>query len=162
MSTAEAMTNLTDLATVSKELNAKSNQANQILMDLEKKLVAMNLGVEAWLSKDPLQSEPSVEDWEDGNGEWKESKFRTDEVLGFGRLGDRFCLLVKKVTYEEDFLHGGWKVKEEKEPSHLLQASRQLRIEALSKIEPLLDRLVKEAKRIVGLIDQGRKTVDNL
>jgi hypothetical protein len=158
-----AMANLNDLAKVSKEINKRSDEVNQILKDLEKKLVAMNLGVEAWLLNQPLKSQLTVRPYEDRNGEEQDERFCIEEVLGFGCWGDRYALLVKQMTYEEDFqTRKLTKLKDEEDPRLLLQSSRDLRIEALNHIEALLDELVREARRIVQAIEKGRKTVDNL
>jgi hypothetical protein len=64
-------------------------------------------------------------------------------VLGFGRLGDRYALLVKQVTFEENpNTRQLTEVKDEEDPRLLLQASRELRIEAMNHIDALFDELV--------------------
>lgn len=168
MSTAEAaMAKFEDLAKVSKQINQRSDEANQILKELEQKLVAMNLGVEAWITKYPLTSIESTVEMEDKRDyELYDERHRTDEVLGFGYFGDRQMLLVKESFYSESphqlTQYGNWRLDRETEAKPLLQASRQLRIEALGNIEHLIDAVLVEAKKVIEAIDKGRKTVDNL
>jgi len=69
---------------------------NKILLDREKKLQALNLGLEAWgdaigMSSDALVTKRNEEDGSVVN-----------EVLGFDRHGDRYALLFKIVTWTED------------------------------------------------------------
>lgn len=159
MSTAKAeMSKLADLAKVSKELNAKSDEVNQILQDLEKKLVAFNFGVESWVSDSLVEQHGRNEDG---------TRWSRETELGFGRYGDRPQLLVREVSYigEEDQPGSGyviWDVTQESQPRPLLQAPRDLRIRALNRIENLIDTLIGQSKRIMSTIDEGRKTVDNL
>jgi hypothetical protein len=90
------MATLDNLSKLSQELNAKSNEINKILLDLEKKLQALNLGLEAWgdaigMSSDALVTKRNEEDGSVVN-----------EVLGFDRHGDRYALLFKIETWTED------------------------------------------------------------
>ena len=163
MNLAEAsMTNLADLPKLSKQVNEQSDQVNQVLQDLEKKLVAMNLGVETWVQPEVTSGNAlNVKLFTDGGGHWSE-----DQILGFGRFGDRSMLLVKTLTfqkrYEEDDQEGYWDYHSESAPRPLLQASREIRIKALDKIEDLLDALRKEAEAVLESIKKGRKTVHKL
>lgn len=163
MGTAEAaMANLNDLAKVSKELNAKSNEVNKILQDLEKKLVAMNLGIEVWIPDSPLSSEKKTEEEENQDGDVIGShRVSVDEVLGF----DGRRLVHKTVYYREDPAinwQKTWQVEQELSSQPLLQASRDLRIEAMNHIEPLINALIEKGKRMIKGIEQGRNIVNNL
>jgi len=42
------MSNLDDLAKISKQINERSDQVNQDLQEFEKELEVLRLGVEAW------------------------------------------------------------------------------------------------------------------
>lgn len=159
MSTAEAtVVNLADLTNVSKKLNAKSNEVNQTLQDLEKKLVAMHLGITAWMPQSiPLTCTEEVQG---------DVRFSYDTLLGFGRHGNREMLLVKKLRYcERRDVDGGWgdcEFEHESAPVPLLQASRQIRIAALGQIEQLIVVLKAEGLSVINAIEKGRQTVDNL
>ncbi len=156
MNLAEAsMTNLADLTELSKQVNEQSDQVNQVLQDLEKKLVAMNLGVEAWV-RVPLDSNPYL---------LNTVRNRIDKVLGFGRHGDRYALLVRTVTsvrrYHDETGEWVWDCQEAKQRP-LLQASRELRVKALVQTELLLDVIAREAQSVLEAIQKGRKAVDNI
>lgn len=156
------MANLADLAKVSKELNAKSNEVNQILQDLEKKLVAMNLGIEVWIPDSPLSSEEKTVEERNRDLEVIESyRVSHDEVLGF----DGRRLMVKTVHYREDpeiDWEKRWRVEQEGGIQPLLQAPRNLRIEAMNHIEPLINALIEKGKRVIKGIEEGRDTVNKL
>ena len=162
MGSAEAvMADLSSLTKLSKTLNEKSNQSNKLLQDLERKLVAMNLGVEVWLMNSPLTSLiTTVSDDSDDEitREWKHS---TDEVLGFGRFGDKQALLVKTIEYDANH-NGGWDIAHQGRPQLLLSASRELRVKALEKVKLLLDELEDEAKKIIESIQEGKSIIDKL
>jgi hypothetical protein len=156
MPTVETMATLDNLSKLSQELNAKSNEINKILLDLEKKLQALNLGLEAWgdaigMSSDALVTKRNEEDGSVVN-----------EVLGFGRHGDRYALLVKTETWTEDEGHEIVSWESEGEPRLLLQTSREVRIKALSLIDQLLAALEEEARTVIKAIEDGRKAVDGI
>lgn len=164
MTVETAMANLQDLANLSKALNQQSNQVNQILQDLEKKLQGMNLGVEAWAEDDPLEESPYTFIPQDSDREYKYLK---SAILGFSRHGgDEFVLTVKICRYQHDGLNAygqdNWKEIDTETVRPLLQASRELRVKALDKIESLLDVLTREAQSVIAAIEKGRKTVDKL
>lgn len=153
-----AMANLADLSKLSKKLNAQSDEVNKILQDLEKKLVAMNLGISAWMPQSiTLDSSQEIEG---------KLRFSYDSILGFGRYGNRDMLLVKKLRYcerrDENGEWGDCEVEQESTPVPLLQASREIRIAALGQIEKLIGVLEYESVRVIEAIEEGRKTVDNL
>ena len=165
MSTAEAaMANLADLTKLSIAINQKSNEVNQILQDLEKKLLTMNLGVEAWVPNFPLASVQETVTEENSYGDEYERLYSREEVLGFGLHGARYMLLVKEMHYSAQPAMGNedWRLDREGRPRPLLQASRELRIAALERIERLIDALLAEAQKIISAIEKGRQTVDKL
>lgn len=156
MLTAEAMSNLSDLSKLSKTLNEESNKVNEILLEFEQKLVAMNIGVEAWVE---LTSEPYVE------GDEGSIQCSSDIVLGFGQRADDHQLLIKTIDYVEEVGNYGqyhWKKRQEYGIKPLLKASREIRVKALEKLKELLDALMAEGNNVLKAIEKGRKTVDNL
>lgn len=163
MSTVEtAMANLRDLANISQQLNAKSNHVNQILQEFEAKLSEMNLGVEVWLEDDPISEAPSNFYDQDRD---KEIRRKTDTVLGFGKYGDRFLLLVKGVEYDyagRDVYGDKWQKLDDGKRKPLLQAPREIRIKAMEKVEALIEAMQNEGKRLIASIEKGEHAVKNL
>ena len=84
-----------------------------------------------------------------------------DEVLGF----DGRRLMVKTVYYREDpeiTWQKVWRVEREGSIQPLLQASRDLRIEAMNHIEPLINALIEKGKQMTKGLEKRRNTVNNI
>ncbi len=160
MLTAEAMSSLSDLSKLSKALNDESNKVNEILLDFEKKLVAMNLGVGAWVTlKEESYTEPVQE------GDDREVRRLKVTELGFGEWAGGYQLLVRFIDYTESVTSYGnpdWDKGDVYGTRPILGASREIRVIALENLENLLDALMAEANRVLKAIEKGRKIVDNL
>lgn len=157
---AEAMSSLSDLSKLSKSLNDESNKVNEVLLDFEEKLVAMNLGVEAWVT---LTEEPYTEELQEGDD--RQVKCLKETELGFGEYCGSYQLLIRYLDYVEDVTQYGnprWEKREEYGKSPIRAVSRQVRVSALENLEKLLDALMVEANRVLKAIERGRKVVDNL
>ncbi len=160
MLTAEAMANLSDLSKLSKALNDESNKVNEILLDFEKKLVAMNLGVEAWVT---LKEESYSEEIQEGDD--RQVKCLKVTQLGFGEWSGEYQLLIKFIDFMETVTPYGnpdWDTRQEYGKRPIRGASREIRVMALENLENLLDALMAEANRVLSAIKKGRKIVDNL
>ena len=146
-----AMANLADLSKLSKKLNAQSDEVNKILQDLEKKLVAMNLGISAWMPQSiTLDSSQEIE-----------GKLRFS--LNHSRLRtiwQSHMLLVKKLRYcERRDENGEWDCEVEQNPCSIASGVTKIRIAALGQIK-LIGVLEYESVRVIEAIEEGRKTVD--
>jgi hypothetical protein len=130
---------------------------NELLKEFEQKLYAMNLGVEVWAYDDPLTTSPTS--FYDGikDQEYRESH---DMVLGWGRLGEKFGLLVLSVKYRWEL--GKWVMIDENPRTPLLQAPREIRIAALGKIEALISALRERAQELVNSIKTAQQTIEKL
>jgi len=99
---------LKDLADLSQRLNASTDQLNTELKTIEDRVNAVSLGVEAWVTKSPLQEEFS--------NEWAalasnalvasttlggHTRSRTATELGYARFPDGWKLAVRTVTYPQ-------------------------------------------------------------
>ena len=79
------MAPLPELSAISNTLNDESNRVNALLNEFERKLCALNLGVEAWVTDQTLKDRRVVETYEKyGEGELYRSY---DQQLGFGQIG---------------------------------------------------------------------------
>ncbi len=138
---------LKELSRLSITLNSKSDQINQIISGFEEKLVILNLGIECWL--DSPRHRLSSSTYKDRN----ETKYRDDVVLGFCRIGDHWRLAFKKVTssilWSDDDRDWYDELEEESNPSPLLKASRELRVEALREMDNLFGGIKKEAEAFI-------------
>ncbi len=157
--TTPVMANLEELSSKLKALNQESDQVNKILLDFEAKINAMNPGLEAWVvdGSKVLNSR---------NYKENKKRYSLDTHLGFGKHGDKYCLLFKEITYvwEPNLLTGGsdWEQIDENLPRPLLQAPRDFRIKALELMEDLIDAIKDKAEKTLGSIEKGREVVDNL
>lgn len=159
MSTAEAaMANLSELSQLSKTLNEQSNQVNELLQNVERKLVEMNLGVEGWVV---IGSDRYTEtDLHENSIYWC-----AESQIGFSQWHDQWKLMFKRVHFERSFdIHGreDWVQRSEDSLRPLLQASRALRLEAMGHLEELFDALADEAKRVLQGIEKGQKSYRKL
>ncbi len=151
------MSNLAVLTGLSKNLNRQSNQVNDLLKEFEQKLYALNLGVEEWAYDDPLATTPT--NFYDGEKD-REYRESYDVVLGWGRMGERYGLLIQSVTYrwEQD----EWVMINEGPRTPLLQASREVRIAALEKVDSLIKALTERVKRVVESITVAERAIEKL
>ncbi len=182
---ADAPTRLDDLAALSKKLNEESNQINTILANFEKRLGEMNLGIEAWVRPWGFLGvhSPGL-----GQGHWTAltidfstqddgEELMNCEVLGYGvplemhasnpkGKESRYSLLVRKELYykelSEDDSEPSWVFQGTDSTIPLLQASRELRLAALERLEYLVEALEIESQRLLSTIEKGRKIVEQL
>lgn len=157
MSTAEAMANLSELSSLSRTLNEKSNRLNELLRDIEKKFVEMNLGVEAWVT---IKDQPYIEENDDSPSNWS-----VETQIGFADWNGIHKLLVRRVHFQEisdNYGNAEWKERSQDGCQPLLQASRAIRLEAMARLDNLLDALVEGTKRVLAGYDKGEQTYKNL
>jgi hypothetical protein len=149
-----------------------SNQVNELIKELEQKLSAMNLGVEAWVYHDPLTRSYSLAKATDQNAKLlppefgmvgfdKPCKEYNDVVLGWEDTGEKYALTVRTVTYE---WHGEWirKDEERRTSTLLLRASAQMRLDALTRFDALVSVLTERANQVIVSIKIARQTTDRL
>src|SRR5712692_6624421 len=95
------MAPLPELSAISKTLNDESNRVNALLLEFERKLCALNLGLEAWVTDQALTDRRLIETYEKYTGDQEGELYRSyDQQLGFGQIGDRWALVVRTVTFE--------------------------------------------------------------
>lgn len=152
-----SIASLSELAAISKTLNDESNRVNTLLNELERKLRALNLGVEAWAYQEPLSVSPSTFFDPDTEKGYEESR---ELVLGWTSVGEKGGLAVRTVSYIRE--EGEWIRKDEGPLTPLLQASRSTRIAALEKTDVLIEALTLRARQVVASIEKAAQAIDKL
>lgn len=127
------------------ELSSASDIANQALADAEKRLVALNVGIEIWYPK-PLGCADAV----GGTGP-SETIAEVIDVLGFARAEGKWCLAVKQVRRVSGFFDGDTNCPYTNEflvtsPAPLLKQSRSLRINALEALPEFLSQITEHVR----------------
>jgi hypothetical protein len=144
MGLAPVRRHLANLATVSQQLNETTDLFTHELKIIEAELSKLALGVEVTLP-DPLTESPFEEYEGPENPPW-DAPF-----LGYGRWGRHWKIKVRTFRLQE----GEDSFLVEEKP--LLEASRDLRMVAATKLEPLLELIGVEAKK---KLDELREVVD--
>jgi len=119
------------LEDLSAKLNTASDTISETLKRVEAKLAALRLGVEVWLSLEPLNTTPLT----DSQGQLQET---ISTYLGYAKVNGTWHIAVK--NDEGDVLGGDNKVW----PIH--QAPRDERIAALKRIPFLISAIEKKAE----------------
>ena len=171
---------LKDLSDLSARLNASTDELNQHLKTIEDRLNDLSLGVEAWVTRNPLQQEFS--------SEWaaltrnavlsaplgQPVRERTASELGYARFPDGWRLAVRTVNYRQTKAHAGsarWEdptdrdenaVEVSRDAKPLLRASRTIRILAVDRIPALIEALYITASGIVDAVEKARQIADSL
>jgi len=156
------MAPLPELSAISKTLNDESNRVNALLNEFERKLCALNLGVEAWVTDQALTDRRVIETFEKYSGEEGELYRSYDRQLGFGQIDDRWALVVRTVTFERPSMGSDWVMLSEGRPTALLQAARPIRVAALKTLDALVETLTEEAKQVVQSIKAAEQTIEKL
>jgi len=168
---------LKDLANLSERLNASTDQLNTELKAIEDRINTLSLGVEAWVTKYPLQEEFS--------NEWAalarnalvasaalglSTRARTAIELGYARFPEGWKLAVRTVTYQQtrrptsihwdEPLDTSGEIAREAKP--LLRASRTLRTRAVDRIPDLVDALHTAGMQVADAVEKARKISDSL
>lgn len=141
------------LAKTAERLNEKSDSINETLEAFEKKLNELNLGLEVWLSRNPLEVT-------DSEGDSQHSKYHK-AILGYCKLGGEWKLTVKRLRVEA-WVEEENDYQQEFDPTYrgLLDASRELRIAALDLLPTLLEDLEDKALDSIKYIAKAKKTLE--
>jgi hypothetical protein len=160
------MVTLKELTPVTKTLNAKSNEVNQIIADLNAKLAKLNSGISA------TTGTIACDNWQieyDGNCPIARSRERFE--LGYAKLNEQWQLGIASYAETQAYDNGapekdgdGDDQTEYSGPewTPLLQAARSLRIAALSHVEQLITEIHRLAQSEIETIDKARELADKL
>jgi hypothetical protein len=172
---------LKDLSRLSQLLNTTTDQLNTELKAIETRINALSLGVEAWVTRKPLQEEFG-DDWAAlaqnalvaSASVGFNTRSRTATELGYARFPEGWKLAVRTVTYQQTRT-GSRMLEEWNEPidaesgveirrraKPLLRASRTLRTHAVDRIPDLIEALYLAGTRVAEAVEKARKISDSL
>jgi hypothetical protein len=119
------------------DLNKASEAANKALRDAEKRLVALEIGMEAWYPQ-PLETT----DWNGRLGP-DDNNAEVASLLGFCRMDGKWCLAVKRTRFVHGFFEGDTNCPytnpiPESPPAPLLKQSRSMRVKAVTALPGFL------------------------
>jgi hypothetical protein len=152
-----------DLSDVAARLNAESDTINQLIDQLQEKLRALNIGLDAWIL---LRSEPgsALASGAPMLGKLRiQTTVRVETSLGYARGVDGWGLYIKRISYRAK--PSSPFIPEEPDPVtvnkwlKLSEASRAVRIDALRAFPKLLEKLKAAAAAAVDAIEQAKKFV---
>jgi hypothetical protein len=145
------MNHLSQLSSLAQVLNQETDSYTKSLTELEKKINALNLGIETWVLL--------IESGESGNsnrGIYRQTLLgyaKTDEGWGFAvqerRVERGFFENDSSCPYENEYDEGPAKL--------LLKSSRDLRIRAARKIEDLLQGLIAKANDVIPTLKKAKE-----
>jgi hypothetical protein len=150
------------LSDTAARLNAESDAINQLIEQLQEKLRALNIGLEAWVL---LQSEPGPAIARGSRVGVRPSPtpVRVETSVGYARSADGWGLYVKRISYRAQptspFLPVMSELVAVNKWLKLSDASRAIRIDALEAFPTLLERLKAAAESAVNAIEQAKKFV---
>jgi hypothetical protein len=153
---------INDLSDLSRKLNQKSDTLNKIISSINTKLMKMNLGVEVWLENYPVVA---------GDKETTDKNYnptnphRWATLLGYCLVHDDWQLAVKDVTLVTKLNDADEEYEELTDPCDLkplLEASREVRTEAMRLVPVLMDSIIVSAGRVLRSIEEAEKAADEL
>lgn len=157
---------ISELSDLSRKLNQKSDQTNSIVTNINKKLAALNLGVEVWLDQYE-RDELKADNYRKVYAGQLDPLSREKEViyLGYSNVEDQWQLAVKEGTLVESFDQDNHENTLElidvgRRP--LLKASRRVRVKALPLVPRLLDLIKLEASKMLEQIEAAEKAAEKL
>jgi hypothetical protein len=171
------------LSNLAGKLNRKSDSINSTISSVNKKLAAMNFGVEVWLDEPIVQSRitgvfqgQQVEPYRRvkmlGFCRFSEQAQSTAGLVGSKDVKARWELAVKETLITEPisnfagmFAFGSAakrKVSENPTLKELVHAPREVRLAAMHALPKLLDKMLSEGQRMVDNIDDARKAAAKL
>jgi hypothetical protein len=142
---------LNQFAPLAKQLNETSDKLNDVITEVNSKLQALNLGVEAW-----CRTHLHVDDYEEETNFYADRVYRCRVVtdLGYALSEDRCQLVIRRIREAED---GAETQETLLDISPLLEASRAIRAKALGMLPSLFEAIQREAKTLLAAIEAGEK-----
>jgi hypothetical protein len=151
---------LTELATIAKTLNEKSDSVTSIIRRFQESLRAMNIGLEVWPVT--LRETPWSREWVNLDGDPQGMAGTTDVELGFTKYHDQWVLAVRTAVYEEEddqVAKHYWTFIRAENITPLLETDRATRIEALEHFPAIAKALKDEADEAIKTIEAAQAYV---
>jgi hypothetical protein len=149
---------INELSDLSRKLNEKSNTLNAVITSINQKLGKLNLGVEAWVEYEPIESGDPYYGQNDENERFSK---RNILLLGYCKLDDQWALATKravstKIDEENDEITSVSAIRP------LLGESREIRAKAMEVIPSLLNEINQLARRVLHNIEEAEKAAQKL
>jgi len=151
---------LAELSASAKKLNRESDSLNDLIERLEATLQKINVGIEVWLDRAPLESE-TIEDEAPNDDELYEKEIE-ERQLGFTKLNSGWRLAVRTVT--DKYLHdrfGNIETNSRQlrtaDEVELASCSRDIRINALKRFPQLVAKMKQEADTALEASERAKK-----
>ena len=155
MATANVDRALEALESHAGRLNRVSDEANEKLVEIENRIVKMNIGMEYWYS-------PAVKR-DDATGTFSREGTSEEliQVLGFARVAGRWCLAIKPIRLVKGYFQGDENCPFEDQYAGgdivpLLKTSRDLRVAALLVLEDFLARFTEHVVSATEAIKKAK------
>jgi hypothetical protein len=145
------MNHLSQLSSLAQVLNQETDSYTKSLTELEKKINALNLGIETWVLL--------IESGESGNSN---RGFYRQTLLGYAKTDEGWGFAVQERRVERGFFENDSNCPYENECDEgpaklLLKSSRDLRIRAARKIEDLLEGLIAKANDVIPTLKKAKE-----
>jgi len=161
MTEVELSTLLAELSASAKKLNRESDSLNDLIERLEATLQKINVGIEVWLDRAPLESE-TIEDEAPNDDELYEKEIE-ERQLGFTKLNSGWRLAVRTATYKYEhdgfghIVNNSLTLRQLAHEVELASCSRDLRINALKRFPQLVAEMKQEADTALKAIERAKK-----
>lgn len=144
----------------SKTINSQSDELTAALTAINAKLNSLNLGIETYCNSALETKRETVLD--NFNNE-VEKELRVDTYLGYGKLQEKWGLLIK-TEYAEmvDEGYGPDWVNRNIDYQFLLSSPRKLRIKAVDQIDELVKKLEEEADELEAAVAKANTIAESL
>jgi hypothetical protein len=160
---------INDLVQLSKTLNTSTDELNAQLKDVEDRINALSLGVEAWVTNKPLREEFTASSSPYGHP----TRGRIATELGYARFNEGWKLAVRTVSYSqwldlntevawEESTDGRGMEVSGFETKPLLRAGRTLRTAAVDRIPDLVEALHAAGSKVAEAVEKARKLSESL
>lgn len=140
-------------------LNSFSDECNQLIEKVEKRLISLNIGLEFWYEDESIYRGDLT-----GNAGRNTISTHIVKQLGFCRINGSWALAVKTVRCESGFYQGDLgcpfenRYKEE-EPIRLSGVSRELRINSVAILTSFLSEYNRFVRDKVSEIEKTQKLI---
>lgn len=135
---------------LAKELNDKTDDLNEIFLEIEERLQKAQVGVTYWLDQRIVSRSGKRDGCYSG---W---------VIGYARIGSEWRLAAKPVAVREGLYDNDpdcpyTDVDDAGEPMPLAKASRAVRVEAAEHLEELITWIAEKVSRFIRNIENAKK-----
>jgi len=153
---------INELSDLSRKLNEKSDKTNSVITKINKKLSALNLGLEVWLEWD-LENDNYHKVYQGQIGLLPRQKSVT--YVGYCNVETGWQLATKTGQLIEDYDKDSEEVFTELTEVNfkpLLKEARETRVKALPLVPRLLDRVKQQAESLIKSIDEAESVAEKL